>query len=76
MGGSDTEVTEKTVDIFIESAYFEPTSIRRTSKTLGLKTEASYRFERGTDLKALKKALDLSLIHIFPNIRKMLPYGL
>ena len=58
MGGSDTEVTEKTVDIFIESAYFEPTSIRRTSKTLGLKTEASYRFERGTDLKALKKALD------------------
>jgi phenylalanyl-tRNA synthetase beta chain len=58
MGGRDTEVTEKTVDIFIESAYFEPTSIRRTSKTLGLKTESSYRFERGTDLKALKKALD------------------
>lgn len=62
MGGSDTEVTEKTVDIFIESAYFEPTSIRRTSKALGLKTEASYRFERGTDLKALKKALDRAAI--------------
>ncbi len=58
MGGLDTEVTEKTVDIFIESAYFEPTSIRRTSKALGLRTESSYRFERGTDLKALKKALD------------------
>ena len=58
MGGQDTEVTEKTTDIFIESAYFDPASIRRTAKALGLKTEASYRFERGTDLKALKKALD------------------
>jgi phenylalanyl-tRNA synthetase beta chain len=58
MGGLDTEVTGTTVDIFIESAYFEPTSIRRTSKRLGLKTDASYRFERGTDIKALKKALD------------------
>jgi len=58
MGGQDTEVTEKTVDIFIESAYFDPASIRRTSRALGLKTESSYRFERGTDIKALKKALD------------------
>ncbi len=62
MGGGDTEVTEKTTDIFIESAHFEPTSIRRTSRALGLKTEASYRFERGTDLKALKKALDRAAI--------------
>jgi phenylalanyl-tRNA synthetase beta chain len=58
MGGRDTEVTEKTVDIFIESAYFDPASIRRTSRALGLHTESSYRFERGTDIKALKKALD------------------
>jgi phenylalanyl-tRNA synthetase beta chain len=58
MGGQDTEVTEKTSDIFIESAYFDPASIRKTAKALGLKTEASYRFERGTDIKALKKALD------------------
>ncbi len=58
MGGRDTEVTDKTVDIFIESAYFDPASIRRTSRALGLKTESSYRFERGTDIKALKKALD------------------
>ena len=58
MGGRDTEVTERTVDIFIESAYFDPASIRRTSRALGLKTESSYRFERGTDIKALKKALD------------------
>jgi phenylalanyl-tRNA synthetase beta chain len=58
MGGQDTEVTERTVDIFIESAYFDPASIRRTSRALGLKTESSYRFERGADIKALKKALD------------------
>jgi phenylalanyl-tRNA synthetase beta chain len=58
MGGLDTEVKETTKDIFIESAYFEPRSVRRTSKTLGLKTESSYRFERGTDIKMLKKALD------------------
>lgn len=58
MGGMETEVTDSTVDIFIESAYFEPVSVRRTSKALGLKTESSYRFERGTDIKMLKKALD------------------
>jgi phenylalanyl-tRNA synthetase beta chain len=58
MGGLDSEVTEDTTNIFIESAYFEPTSVRRTSKALGLKTDASYRFERGTDIKALKKALE------------------
>ena len=58
MGGSETEVRESTRDIFIESAYFDPISIRRTSKALGLKTESSYRFERGTDIKLLKKALD------------------
>jgi phenylalanyl-tRNA synthetase beta chain len=58
MGGLDTEVTESTRDILIESACFEPTSVRRTSKTLGLKTDASYRFERGVDIKALKKALE------------------
>lgn len=58
MGGIETEVSDSTVDIFIESAYFEPVSVRRTSKAIGLKTESSYRFERGTDIKMLKKALD------------------
>lgn len=58
MGGMETEVSDSTVDIFIESAYFEPVSVRRTSKAIGLKTESSYRFERGTDIKMLKKALD------------------
>lgn len=58
MGGLDTEVKDDTKNIFIESAYFHPTSIRLTSKALGLKTESSYRFERGSDIKMLKKALD------------------
>lgn len=58
MGGLHSEVDETTTDIFIESAYFDSSSIRRSSKALGLKTEASYRFERGSDIKALKKALD------------------
>ncbi len=49
MGGLDTEVTEKTENILIESAWFAPSSIRRTAKALKLPTEASYRFERGVD---------------------------
>jgi phenylalanyl-tRNA synthetase beta chain len=58
MGGMETEVSDSTKDIFIESAYFEPSSVRRTAKALGLRTESSYRFERGTDIRMLKKALD------------------
>ncbi|HEX8948419.1 MAG TPA: phenylalanine--tRNA ligase subunit beta [Dissulfurispiraceae bacterium] len=58
MGGLETEVSDTTKDIFIESAYFDPVSVRKTSKALGLKTESSYRFERGVDIKMLKKALD------------------
>ena len=49
MGGADSEVTNRTTAILIESAYFNALSIRRTSKALGLKTEASMRFERGAD---------------------------
>lgn len=58
MGGVETEVTDSTNDIFLESAYFEPTSTRRTSKALGIKSESSYRFERGADIEFLSKALD------------------
>ncbi len=50
MGGQNTEIKDSTVDVLIESAYFSPTNIRRTSKTLGLRTDASYRFERGADI--------------------------
>ena len=49
MGGENSEVTESTKNILIESAYFNPASIRRTSKKLQLVSDASYRFERGTD---------------------------
>src|SRR5689334_10353911 len=48
-GGEDSGITEKTVDVLLEAAYFTPAQIRATSKALGLSTEASYRFERGTD---------------------------
>jgi phenylalanyl-tRNA synthetase beta chain len=49
MGGAETEVAAHTTAIVLEAAYFNPLSVRRTSKALGLKTEASMRFERGAD---------------------------
>jgi phenylalanyl-tRNA synthetase beta chain len=49
MGGENSEVSDKTNNILIESAYFNLSSIRKTSKYLALGTDASYRFERGTD---------------------------
>ncbi|WP_020403133.1 phenylalanine--tRNA ligase subunit beta [Gracilimonas tropica] len=49
MGGVDSEVNDDTTDILIESAYFDPGSIRRTAKEQSLQTDASYRFERGID---------------------------
>src|ERR1017187_749808 len=50
MGGQNSEIKDNTADVLIESAYFSPTNILRTSKTLGLRTDASYRFERGADI--------------------------
>lgn len=64
MGGSETEVSERTKNIFLESAYFEPSSIRRTSKRLNLTSESSYRFERGTDIEFLEKALNRAALLI------------
>ncbi|MEQ9103471.1 MAG: phenylalanine--tRNA ligase subunit beta [Rhodothermales bacterium] len=49
MGGENSEVSDATTDVLIESAWFDPSSIRRTAKTLQLQTDASYRFERGVD---------------------------
>jgi phenylalanyl-tRNA synthetase beta chain len=49
MGGLNSEIKADTTRVLIESAYFNPVSIRKTSKALGLTTEASYRFERGVD---------------------------
>lgn len=50
MGGQNTEINDNTKDVLIESAYFNPTNIRRTSKAFGLRSESSYRFERGADV--------------------------
>src|SRR5688572_7739618 len=50
MGGRNTEINQATRDVLIECACFNPANIRRTSKALGLRTEASYRFERGADV--------------------------
>ena len=49
MGGRDTEVSERTVNVLLESARFDPLSVRRTSRALTLKSDSSYRFERGID---------------------------
>jgi phenylalanyl-tRNA synthetase beta chain len=52
MGGADSEVTASTTRVLLEAAYWDPGSIRRTSKALGLSTDAAYRFERGGDIEA------------------------
>lgn len=58
MGGLYTEVTDKTVNVLLEAAAFYGPSIRRTSRSLGLRSEASGRFERGTDIVHNHRALD------------------
>lgn len=58
MGGLDSEIQDHTRHIVLESAYFDPMSIRRTSKKLGLQTDASKRFERGTDPNQVLTVLD------------------
>lgn len=86
MGGLDSEVNEDTLNIFLESAFFNPQSVRRTSKALGLRTESSFRFERGTDIEGLTLSLDRAasliteicggsvsgMIDIYPSIQKPL----
>jgi phenylalanyl-tRNA synthetase beta chain len=49
MGGANSEIGDDTQDVLVECAYFEPTSVRRTGRRLGLHTDASHRFERGVD---------------------------
>jgi phenylalanyl-tRNA synthetase beta chain len=58
MGGENSEIRETTKNVLIESAYFNPSSIRRTAKQLGLSTDASYRFERGTNWDVLMGAAE------------------
>ncbi len=61
MGGLNSEIFEGTKDVLLESAFFDPVTIRRGSKRLGLSTEASYRFERGADIEGVKTALNRAM---------------
>src|SRR5688572_523776 len=56
MGGEDSEISDSTTDVLIESAYFDPNSVRRTARRLGMDTEASRRFERGADRENVLRA--------------------
>lgn len=58
MGGFDSEIAHTTTTVLLESAYFQPLSIRRTAKALGMSTDASYRFERGVDPEGVARAAD------------------
>ena len=62
MGGLNSEIFAGSKNVLIESAFFDPTTIRRGSKRLGLSTEASYRFERGIDIGGVIRALHRSLM--------------
>ncbi len=61
MGGLETAVTDSTKNILLESAYFEPKRIRKSSKKLGIQTESSYRFERNIDIERVDKAQDIAV---------------
>jgi len=82
MGGENSEISDSTTSVLIESAYFNPSSIRRTAKKLGISSDASYRFERGVDPEAIIYAVnraaslmaelaggtvDKEIIDIYPN---------
>ena len=58
MGGGDSEISAGTRRVLVESAWFQPATVRRTAKRHGLHTEASHRFERGADLGMVPSALD------------------
>ena len=63
-GGMDSGVTEDTKSVFIESAYFNPTRVRRTARRHGLSTDASFRYERGTDPNITVYAAKLAAVLI------------
>ena len=64
MGGGDSEVSDDTTDILLECAYFDPKRIRATRKALKLTTDASYRFERGTDLMTMPDVIRRAVVLI------------
>ena len=64
MGGLNSEIFSESRNVLIESAFFDPITIRRSSKRLGLSTEASYRFERGVDIDGAVPALRRAMMLI------------
>ena len=91
MGGAESEIGFNTRNVLLESAWFDPISIRRTSKTLGLRSEASTRFERGADIEMAELAsrrcaalirelaggeILSGVIDVYPSRREPLPIGL
>lgn len=74
MGGADSEVTGATTRAAFESAWFDPVSVRRTSKRLALSTDASFRFERGADVEAPVRAMRRAL-HLLDEIGGGAPRG-
>ena len=87
-GGLNSGVTDQTTSIFLESAYFNPTSIRKSARRHGLNTDASFRYERGTDPNATVYCLKLAallvkelaggeicgdIIDIYPNSGETVP---
>jgi phenylalanyl-tRNA synthetase beta chain len=62
MGGQNSEISSNTRSVLIESAWFDPISVRRTAKSLALHTEASHRFERGADIEMVPFALDRTAV--------------
>ncbi|QKG84010.1 phenylalanine--tRNA ligase subunit beta [Kroppenstedtia pulmonis] len=67
MGGANSEVTEETTTVLLESAYFSPTLVRRTARRLGLRSEASNRFEKGVDPEGIIPALERA-VHLLTEL--------
>jgi phenylalanyl-tRNA synthetase beta chain len=72
MGGEYSAVSETTTDILLESAYFYPSFVRKTSKELGLSSDASYRFERGIDPHNVKRSAERAVALILNSLAVML----
>ncbi len=91
MGGAESEVTPSTRRVLLESAWFAPAAIRHSAKRLGLRTEASYRFERSTDIEGVPTAADRAAalmakpsgatvaqgcVDVYPSVRPPIPISL
>jgi phenylalanyl-tRNA synthetase beta chain len=64
MGGANSQVSESTQNVVLESAYFDPITVRKASKKYGIRTDSSYRFERGVDVEAVISAQSQAAIMI------------